>query len=124
MPDAVAEANSAPSINPTIIHGSELARVLISLKRLRFVLELFRFVDSISVILANRHVTRIDSLMQVNLIFTDNWLYRLIRWQNGTWSTRPGQYHYLDSYASSKTIEICVASDRACGVCVCLFKFN
>lgn len=43
MPDAIAEANSAPSISPTIIHESELARVLISLSRLRFVLELFRF---------------------------------------------------------------------------------
>ena len=43
MPDAVAEAKSAPSISPTIIHGSELARDLISLIRLRFVLELLRF---------------------------------------------------------------------------------
>ena len=43
MPDAVAEAKSAPSINPTIIHRSLLACALISLSRLRFVLELFRF---------------------------------------------------------------------------------
>jgi hypothetical protein len=48
MPDAVAEANNAPSINPTIIQESELARVLISLSRLRFVLELFRFDDVIA----------------------------------------------------------------------------
>ncbi len=48
MPDTVAEANSAPSINPTIIHKSELARILISLNRLRFVLELFRFYVAIA----------------------------------------------------------------------------